>query len=74
MNIFLLSKDTLYIDKVYKKGFQFIYVYVKSDKKSLGHYSIFKTMKEVSFIIIYNKIILIKVSILYIFFNYIFKK
>ena len=62
MNIFLLSKDTLYIDKVYKKGFQFIYVYVKSDKKSLSYYNTFKIMKKVSFIIIYNKIILLYIN------------
>lgn len=63
-NVSLLSKDTLYIDEAYKKG----------NKKFLSYYNILKTIKKVSFIIIYNKIILIKVSILYIFFNYIFKK
>ena len=63
-NISLLSKDTLYIDEAYKKG----------NKKFLSYYNILKTIKKVSFIIIYNKIIFTKVNILYIFFYYIFKK
>ena len=63
-NVSLLSKDTLYIDEAYKKG----------NKKFLSYYNILKTIKKVSFIIIYNKIIFTKVNILYIFFYYIFKK